>query len=82
MRKWFLAFTIGANQFVNALMGGHPDETVSSRLGRAREHGGKFSKGACVALERIDWRRDKQDHCARAIVEHQKRLQDAQERPR
>ena len=61
MFKWFWNILIALDQFGNALGGGDPDETISSRLGKLKEkHGGKipwrrpFSKLIDWGLERID----------------------------
>jgi len=40
--KWIINILIGVDQLGNAIGGGDPDETISSRLGKmARRHGGK-----------------------------------------
>lgn len=36
MKKYLINILIGADQFLNCLWGGDPDETVSSRLGRIK----------------------------------------------
>jgi hypothetical protein len=41
MIKWILNILIGIDQLGNALAGGDPDETISSRLGKLKvKHGG------------------------------------------
>lgn len=41
--KYVYNVLIGVDQFWNAVFGGDPDETISSRLGKTKErHGGKI----------------------------------------
>jgi hypothetical protein len=64
---------IAMDQLGNALWGGSPDETISSRLGRIERHyGGRqnipwYRGGARV----LNWALDKiqKDHCVRAVEE-------------
>ena len=67
--RYLLNLLLGLDQLGNVILGGDPDETISSRLGRlATEHGGEipwtrpFSRLAGWALDRID-----ADHCREAI---------------
>ena len=61
MKKYFINILISIDQFANTLLGGDPDETISSRLGKLkRRHGGvipwyRFMSGL------IDWLLDKID---------------------
>ena len=67
---YWVRVLIGVDQFVNALCGRDPDETISSHLGKeARKHGGtiplakKPLEGVIYrALEKID-----PGHCERSI---------------
>jgi len=59
--KWFVNVLIGIDQFGNAVLGGDPDETISSRLGKMKKrHGGRIpwyrplSKVTDWGLEQID----------------------------
>ena len=59
--KWILNILISIDQLGNTILGGDPDETISSRLGKMKvKHGGRipwyrpFSKV-------IDWGLDKFD---------------------
>jgi hypothetical protein len=45
---------IALDQFGNALLGGAPDETISSRAGRARPLGRRWARWLCWALDKID----------------------------
>lgn len=50
-RKGYLyRVTVSINQFLNTLTGGNPDETLSSRWGRAKKRGSKSAKVACSVL--------------------------------
>ena len=62
MRKRLKNTLIGFDQWVNTWMGGDPDETISSTLGKLkRAHGGKlpFKKHPFANL--VDWGLDKID---------------------
>lgn len=42
-KKYLLNFLISLDQLGNTILGGDPDETISSRLGRIKlDHGGKI----------------------------------------
>jgi hypothetical protein len=36
VKDWFWNVLLGLDQFGNTIIGGHPDETISSRLGRRK----------------------------------------------
>ena len=62
MGKWFYNVLIGFDQFMNALIGGDPDETISSTIGKLkRSHGGSipFKKHPFVFV--VDWGLEKID---------------------
>lgn len=61
--KWLKNVLIGLDQLANAIAGGDPDETISSRCGK-REHSNRFCKWLCAALHKLDAR-----HCAKSIEE-------------
>lgn len=43
MSKWIMNILLGIDQLGNAIMGGDPDETISSRIGKIkRAHGGEI----------------------------------------
>lgn len=67
--KYLLNVLIGLDQMGNAVAGGDPDETISSRLGKLRRrHGGTIPWYRPLSLS-IDWWLDKIDpgHCLDAI---------------
>ena len=62
MGAWIHNILIGFDQFVNALVGGDPDETISSTIGKLkRSHDGSipFKEHWFVFL--VDWGLDKID---------------------
>ena len=62
--KYFWNILISIDQFFNTLFGGNPDETVSSRAGKARRNGKLWGKALCSILDKID-----EDHCNKSIEE-------------
>ncbi len=62
MKRYFINALIGLDQFVNTLIGGDPDMTLSGRMGRAvAADRCKVCKAVCWVLGKLD-----KDHCARA----------------
>jgi hypothetical protein len=43
MKRYFYNILIGVDQLVNAILGGDPDETISSRIGKRAREGYKIS---------------------------------------
>ena len=62
IRRWIINVFVAIDQLGNALSGGDPDETVSSRLGK--EQGNPFASVVCWLLSLLD-----ADHCQKAIEE-------------
>jgi len=59
--NWCLNILIGLDQFGNAILGGDPDETISSRLGKLKtRHGGTIPWYRPLA-KITDWGLDKID---------------------
>lgn len=81
MTKYFWNFLIALDQFLNALTGGDPDETISSRLGKARR--GDYGAVYKFATAPLRWFVDlaarvifgQSDHCAKSIEEDEGRSQ-------
>ncbi|WP_395459835.1 hypothetical protein ACHMW5_35780 (plasmid) [Azospirillum melinis] len=79
MGRYLLNLLIAVDQLVNALCAGDPDETISSRLGKARR--GDFGPRMAAATAPIRWLVDavfrvvfrQPDHCARSIEEDEGR---------
>ncbi len=69
IRKYCVNILISIDQLGNTILGGDPDETISSRIGRFKfAHDGKIPWTAPL-LKIIDWCLDKIDpnHCIDAI---------------
>lgn len=59
-RAWTLA--VAHDQLANAAFGGHEDETISSRAGKAARAGKRWGCILCKLLDRLD-----PGHCERSI---------------
>jgi hypothetical protein len=60
MKRYIVNALIGFDQFINALLGGDPDMTLSGRMGRAVEQGRcSLCRPVCWVLGKLD-----KDHCA------------------
>lgn len=59
-RAWSLA--IGYDQLANAAFGGNPDETISSRAGKAAKDGRRWGCVLCRLLDKFD-----PGHCNKSI---------------
>lgn len=53
-RTYVFKVLVAGNQLLNAVTGGAPDETLSSRFGRARRRGSKTGRATCAVLDWID----------------------------
>lgn len=62
MKQWFWNQLIALDQTVNALLGGDPDETISSRAGKAQGEGKRWACVLCRLLNVFD-----RDHCVKSI---------------
>lgn len=67
MKRYFWNLFIAYDQFCNAICGGDPDETISSRMGKwacHQEKGIKYyiGSGICFILNFID-----KDHCSKSV---------------
>lgn len=58
---------IAVDQFWNAVFGGDPDETISSRLGKAAQTGSFRAKVACWLIGRVFFQDT--SHCKDSIEE-------------
>jgi len=59
-RAWTLA--VAHDQLANAAFGGHEDETLSSRAGKAARQGKRWACVLCRLLDRLD-----PNHCEKSI---------------
>lgn len=62
MKEYFWNILISIDQFANTLFGGNPDETISSRAGKAAQRGDKWGCVLCKWLDKID-----KNHCDKNI---------------
>lgn len=78
VKRWLLSVMIALNQTANAVTGGDPYESVSSRMGHSRAQGNHLAKGACAVFEFFDFHpRSRADHCTMSMALHQERLERA-----
>jgi hypothetical protein len=68
LRRWALNVLLAFDQWGNAITGGAPDETISSRAGRLEKKGWRWAKVLCWGLNLID-----ADHCNKAIENEKRR---------
>ena len=61
--KYVWNILISIDQLANTILGGDPDETISSRAGK-RQHEQKWAKWLCWALNKLDT-----GHCKESIEE-------------
>ena len=62
MRKYIWNLLVSLDQHVNVILGGKPDETISSRAGKAVEEGKTWAVILCRVLHVFD-----KNHCAKSI---------------
>jgi hypothetical protein len=60
--SYFRRLFVAVDQLANVLLGGHEDETISSRIGKDARRGRKM---ACVLCRIFDWLDP--HHCEKAI---------------
>lgn len=72
LRRYLLNILIGVDQLINCFLAGYPDETISSRLGKAQS--GYFGSTwqrvwspAAIAVNVIFWPFDGWGHCRKSI---------------
>jgi hypothetical protein len=69
IKKYFWNIGISIDQFANAITGGDPDETISSRLGKCKENGSWICTKICKVLTKI-WNffgANQDGHCIESI---------------
>lgn len=62
IKQYILNVLVGLDQFTNALFGGSPEETISSRAGKGQKEGKRW---ACLLCRFLDYLQ--KDHCIRSI---------------
>jgi len=61
IKRYLWNVLIGLDQLLNAVLGGDPDETISSRMGK-QTHRCRLCRWVCRLLGKID-----NDHCLKSI---------------
>jgi hypothetical protein len=71
MKRWLLNILIAIDQLVNAVCGGDPDETISSRCGKVVKKS-RFAYWLCRFLNLLDPRHSERsieaDECKNAVL--------------
>lgn len=62
MKRYLVNLLIALDQFGNALFAGDPDETISSRAGKAARRGRRWGCVLCRVLDVFE-----RDHCEKSI---------------
>jgi hypothetical protein len=62
MSKRLFRIFIAFDQLINAVFNGYPDETISSRAGKASIRGERWGCILCSFLDKID-----KEHCIKSI---------------
>ena len=62
MKRYFWNILISIDQFANTVLGGFPDETISSRAGKAMREGKAWGCVLCKILNLFE-----NEHCAKSI---------------
>ena len=74
--SYFRRLFVAVDQLANVLLGGHEDETVSSRIAKDRRRGRKM---ACVLCRILDWLDP--HHCEKAIEKDEGKRPGQYDRP-
>lgn len=61
-KTWLLNILIAIDQFANTVLGGDPDETISSRAAKSARKGNTWGCVLCKFLHKLD-----PDHCEKSI---------------
>jgi hypothetical protein len=64
MKRYIWNILISIDQLANTVLGGDPDETISSRMGKRARKGDKLGKIICKILNIFD-----KGHCEKSIEE-------------
>ncbi len=62
MKNYLMNLLISLDQLGNTILGGLPDETISSRAAKAKLAGKKWGCVLCKWLDKLD-----KDHCDKSI---------------
>ncbi|WP_334130154.1 hypothetical protein [Sneathiella sp.] len=64
MGQYFFSLFVSLSQFANTILAGDPDETISSRAGKAKREGRVWGCLLCRFLDLFD-----RKHCEKSIEE-------------
>lgn len=68
MIQYLINLTMAFDQFLSTVLGGHPDDTVSQRLGRAKVAGYTHTEPLRIAIDFIFYMLLGEDnHCLRSL---------------
>jgi hypothetical protein len=62
VKRYIWNLLISIDQLANSILGGDPDETISSRMGKRARQGDKFGIMLCRLLDIFD-----KGHCKKSI---------------
>lgn len=62
IKKYFWNVLLGLDQFANSMLGGSPNETISSRADKAMREGKRWGCILCRLLSLIQ-----KDHCQKSV---------------
>lgn len=66
MIQYFVNLLMGIDQFVSTILGGHPDDTVSQRLGRAHLAGTMWTEPFRLVIDFLVYPFEP-DHCLNSL---------------
>lgn len=62
MKNYIFNVLVGLDQFANAILGGSPQETISSRADKAMKEGKRWG---CILCKFLSWLQ--KDHCQKSV---------------
>lgn len=70
MKQYALNMLMAVDQFLSTVLGGHPDDTVSQRLGRAQAIGGnRITRTAAGTVDALAYYvAGEKNHCANSLT--------------
>jgi hypothetical protein len=68
VKAYLIRLLVSVDQFLNTLCLGNPDETISSRVGKAAERGSRWGIAAEGLIDCVFALLGQRDHC-RAVIE-------------
>jgi len=67
IKKYFYNIGLSGSQFINALIGGDPDESISGRCGKGARSGYKFWIYLSKIINFVSYPFDGPNHCEKSI---------------